>query len=300
MTASKAEFPHLKGKSQEAILAPDAERIRFIQQGTWIGYDRAKEAIEELETLLAYPPTTRMPNMLLVAPSFNGKTSILKHFQAKHPADIDPEGEATICAVVFAESPPKPDISALYSRILEALMAPFKSTARAEDKYAQIKQLFRKMRVRMLILDEIHHLITGSTSRQQEYRNALKSLGNETQIVIVAAGIEDAYNAFNADPQMSSRFTPFELPTWKLDHELARMLATLETRLPLKKPSDLKSEALMLAIYDRSEGTLGDICDLVKVLAVDAIKSGKEQILFDRVGKIRWTPPSRRKQYKRI
>jgi hypothetical protein len=28
-----------------------------------------------------------------------------------------------------------------------------------------------------------------------DFRNALKSLGNETKVVIVAAGIEDAYNA---------------------------------------------------------------------------------------------------------
>ena len=299
MSASKTDFPHLKEKALAVVLAPDADRIKMIQAGTWVGYARAKEAIEELEKLLIYPPTTRMPNMLLVAPSFNGKTSILKHFMGEHPADLDPEGEATICPVVFAESPPKPDISALYSRILESLMAPFKSTARAEDKYSQIKQLFRKMRVRMLILDEIHHLITGSTSRQQEYRNALKSLGNETQIVIIAAGIEDAYNAFNADPQMSSRFTPFDLPRWNKDKELGLLLATLEARLPLKKASGLKSAEMVNSIYDRSEGMLGDICDLVKALAIDAIKSGKEQILFERVNSIRWTPPSQRKQYKR-
>jgi replication-associated recombination protein RarA len=281
------------------VLEPNKDRIKMIQAGTWVGYARAKEALAELETLLDYPPTTRMPNMLLVAPSFNGKTSILEHFVAKHPPDVNPEGEATVCPVVFAESPPKPDIGALYTRILESLMAPFKATARAEDKYSQIKQLFRKMRVRMLILDEIHHLISGSTSRQQEYRNALKSLGNETKIVIVAAGIEDAFNAFNVDPQMTSRFTPFELPRWRKDRELGLLLATLEARLPLKRPSGLKSAELMDAIYDRSEGMLGDICDLVKELAIDAIKSGEEQILFERVKSIRWTPPSQRRQHKR-
>jgi len=151
----------------------------------------------------------------------------------------------------------------------------------------------------MLIVDEIHHLIAGSLNRQQEFRNALKSLGNETMVTIVAAGIEDAYNAFNTDPQMSSRFTPEELPLWKANNEFGSLLATLEMRMPLRQASNLKEPAMMLAIHTRSEGTLGDTCDLVKELAVDAIRSKEERITLERVNALQWVPPSKRKQYRR-
>jgi hypothetical protein len=69
--------------------------------------------------------------------------------------------------------------------------------------------------------------------------------------------------------------------------------------MPLKQPSNLKNPATMLAIHTRSEGTLGDMCDLVKELAVDAIRSKEECITLDRIGALPWVPPSKRKQYRR-
>ena len=131
---------------------------------------------------------------------------------------------------------------------------------------------------RVLIVDEIHHLIAGSLNRQREFRNALKSLGNETKVSIVASGIEEAYNAFNADAQMSSRFMPIEMPRWSAGAELGELLMTLEQRTPLREPSDLHMPGLMMAVLARSESMLGDICDLVKAAAVDAIRSGAESI----------------------
>lgn len=200
----------------------------------------------------------------------------------------------------MVEAPPKPDISDFYTRILDVLMTPYKPTASVSEKYSQIKRLFRQMEVHMLIVDEIHHLIAGSLNRQQEFRSALKSLGNETLVTMVAAGIEDAYNAFNTDPQMSSRFTPEHLPMWKADNEFGSLLATLELRTPLKRPSNLKDPHMMLAIHMRSEGMLGDMCDFVKELAVDAIRSKVEHITLDRIKSLPWVPPSKRKQYQRL
>lgn len=297
---NQGNYPHLNDAARGLINQSDKARIYAIQAGAWLGYRDAKRILERMEELLEYPRITRMPNMLLVAPSFNGKTSILKRFMSMHEPDLDPAGEVTICPVVMVEAPPKPDISDFYTRILDALMTPYKPTASVPEKYSQIKRLFRQMNVRMLIVDEIHHLIAGSLNRQQEFRNALKSLGNETMISIVAAGIEDAYNAFNTDPQMSSRFTPEELPTWRPNNDFGSLLATLELRAPLKLASNLKDPQMMLAIHTRSEGTLGDMCDLVKELAVDAIRTGVELIALDRISTLRWVPPSKRKQYKRL
>lgn len=294
------EYEHLNDKAKALINASDEERIHAIRSGTWLAYQRAKEILARMEDLLAHPRITRMPNMLIVAPSFNGKTSILEHFLALHPPDLDPDDEKTICPVIFVESPSTPNVSDFYTRILDALMAVFKPTAAVQDKNSQIKRLFKQLGVKMLILDEVHHLIAGSMNRQKDFRNALKSLGNETKVVIVVAGIEDAYNAFATDPQMSSRFTPEELPLWKADNDFGSLLVTLERRTPLKKPSNLKSPEKMLAIHTKSEGTLGDMCDLFKELAVDAIRNKTEEITLERISAIHWVPPSRRKQHKRL
>jgi len=299
MMPTAINYSHLSETAKALAERSDEERIYAIREGTWLGYTDAKRILAKMDDLLNYPRITRMPNMLLVAPSFNGKTSILQRFLSLHQPDLDPTNEITICPVVMVEAPPKPDIADFYVRILDVLMTPYKPTASVSEKYSQIKRLFRQMEVRMLIVDEIHHLIAGSLNRQQEFRNALKSLGNETMVTIVAAGIEDAYNAFNTDPQMSSRFTPEELPLWKANNEFGSLLATLEMRMPLRQASNLKDPATMLAIHTRSEGTLGDMCDLVKELAVDAIRSKMERITFERINALQWVPPSKRKQYRR-
>ncbi|MBC3936698.1 TniB family NTP-binding protein [Undibacterium sp. CY7W] len=299
MMSIVSTYSHLSETAKALVERSDEERIYAIREGTWLGYKDAKRILAKMEDLLNYPRITRMPNMLLVAPSFNGKTSILQRFLSLHLPDLDPANEMTICPVIMVESPPKPDISDFYTRILDVLMTPYKPTASVSEKYSQIKRLFRQMEVKMLIVDEIHHLIAGSLNRQQEFRNALKSLGNETMVTIVAAGIEDAYNAFNTDPQMSSRFTPEELPLWKANNEFGSLLATLEMRMPLRLASNLKDPATMLAIHTCSEGTLGDMCDLVKELAVDAIRNKTERITLERVNAMQWVPPSKRKQYRR-
>lgn len=283
----------------EQLLGESAQvRIQAIRAGTWIAYKRAKEILEKMEELLEYPRITRMPNMLLVAPSFNGKTSILERFMSLHPPNLDPQAEATVCPVVMVEAPHTPDVSAFYSRILDVLMARYKPSASIQEKNSQVKHLFNALGVRVLIVDEIHHLIAGSLNRQRDFRNALKSLGNETKISIIAAGIEEAYNAFSADPQMSSRFVPEELPLWRKGKAAGQLLATLERRTPLRKESGLKELAKMSAMCERSEGTLGDMCDLFKVLSVDAIRSGAECITLDRIREINWVPPSKRKGHR--
>ena len=298
-TEVEQAFPHLNDHARSLIELSDTERIQAIRAGSWLPLEHAKSTLARMEELLTYPQVTRMPNLLLVGPSFSGKTSILERFVSLHPPDFDPAAEVTIYPVVKIDAPPKPDISDFYSRILDALMSEYKPTAPSHQKYSQIKVLFRQMQVKVLIIDEIHHLIAGSLNRQREFRNALKSLGNETKVCIVAAGIEEAYNAFNADPQMSSRFVPLTFPNWYISKELGGLLATLERRTPLKQPSQLKSAAMISEIAARSEGTLGDVFDLVKEAAVDAIRSGSEQITIEQLGKLNWTPPSRRKQHRR-
>jgi uncharacterized protein with GYD domain len=291
---------HLAPSVHHVMDLPREERIRHIQQGTWLPLDDTKKALEQMENMLSHPKVPRMPNLLLVGPSFSGKTTILNRFMDLHPPDMDPENSVTTCPVLLVESPPKPDISDFYSRILDATFAPFRHTVPAYQKYLQIKRLFRDMGVRMLMIDEIHHLIAGGANRQKEFRNAIKSMGNEMGVSIVVAGIDDAYNALNLDPQMASRFPPLALTSRWHGEDSQRLLMTLEMRLPLAKPSDLSSEALSQRIASMAEGSLGNICDLCKFASIDAIRSGTEQITLDQIMKLNWVPPSARRKHRPV
>ncbi|NMV41281.1 AAA family ATPase [Ralstonia insidiosa] len=299
MNSMMTQYAHLSPTAQTHLALPDKDRIREIQTGTWLPLDHAKTTLQKLEELLDYPKVTRMPSYLIVGLSYSGKTSILERFRADHLPDMDPHKEVTRCPVVMVDAPPKPDLSDFYSRIMDSLMTPYKPTAPVYEKYSQVKRLFGEMDVRILIIDEIHHLIAGGLTKQREFRNALKSLSNEAKISIVASGIEEAYNAFNSDPQMSSRFVPIEMPSWTPGKQLGTLLMTLERRTPLRKPSGLHYPEMMQAIYVKSESTLGDIFDLVKAAAVEAVRSGEEAITEKLLADLDWVPPSKRKTYRR-
>jgi len=291
---------HLAPSVHHVMDLPREERIRQIQQGSWLPLDDTKKALEQMENMLSQPKVLRMPNLLLVGPSFSGKTTILNKFMDLHPPDMDPENSVTTCPVLLVESPPKPDISDFYSRILDATFSPFRHTAPAHQKYLQIKRLFKDMSVRMLMIDEIHHLIAGGANRQREFRNAIKSLGNEMGVSIVVAGIEEAYNALNLDPQMASRFPPLALTSRWQGSDARRLLKSLEMQLPLAKQSDLSSSKMSQTISSMAEGSLGNICDLCKSAAIDAIQCGTEQITLDQIMRLDWVPPSARRKYRPI
>ena len=47
-------------------------------------YARAEAALSAFEDLLSFPKRTRMPNLLLVGPTNNGKTMIVEKFRRAH------------------------------------------------------------------------------------------------------------------------------------------------------------------------------------------------------------------------
>lgn len=288
-------LPHLNDKTRELLGASEAERIEAIQLGSWIPYTRAKEVLDHMEELFAYPRIDRMPHMLLVGASNNGKTQILKRFLNQHPVDPNPKGEYAVIPVVRIESPSSPDIGEFYDRIFEEINQPYSPRAPVREKEQILFNVLEKVQLKMLLIDEIQHLIAGGQVKQREFRNALKSLGNILKISIVGAGVEEAFNAFNTDPQLSNRFEPEFLPKWKMDREFGILLNTLERRTPLMHPSGLQGNEIARKIYYMSEGILGEIHEVVKRAAVHAIRSKDERITLETLEKIRWTQPSKRK-----
>lgn len=83
---------HLSATAKEFVYLSNDERIEYILRDRWIGYDRANHIIAKLEDLLVHPKIGRMPNMLIIGNTNNGKSRIVKHFVEKHPAVDNPTG----------------------------------------------------------------------------------------------------------------------------------------------------------------------------------------------------------------
>ena len=274
---------HLSNLHPSALAVLDKskqERIRFLDEDKWIGYPKAKETLQQLERLYNMPKKLRMPNMLLYGETNNGKSSIIEHFCKNHI--IENDDESVVIPVVNVMAPEGPDLNALYDAILYEMMVPFASTAKKSKKLHQIQYYFEHTNVRMLIVDEIHNILSGTIGKQKEFMNALKNLNNTLQIPIVLVGIKDALRATSTDAQIKNRFPPTLLPQWKLDQEYLSLLASIEKLLPLKKPSNLaRKKELALEIYNRTDGYIGETLTLLILAAENAINTSTEYISLD-------------------
>jgi DNA polymerase III delta prime subunit len=290
------EANHLTEKSKEALLLSDQARIGYVRRSRWIGYTKAKQIEDKLEDLLSYPSKHRMPNLLIVGDTNNGKTTIINRFCEKHPRDNNECGEAIIVPVLLVEVPPVPDEASLYNAMLEELSAPHKKKDHPDQKRSQVKNISKAICLRLLILDEIHNMLAGNRSQQSGLRNAIKYLGNQLTIPIATVGTKEAFNAIQADDQLANRFEPIELPKWNMNEEYLRLLASFERMLPLWKPSNLTETSLALKLLSMSEGLIGEISSLLTKAAVEAIKNGSECISAKLLDSIDWVQPSKRKQ----
>ena len=85
VTDDGLDLSHLRPAAREVARLPDSERLQHARADRWIGYTRAAEALDQLETLFAWPSRLRMPNLLLTGPTNNGKSMIIEKFRRSHP-----------------------------------------------------------------------------------------------------------------------------------------------------------------------------------------------------------------------
>lgn len=272
---------HLTKAAQECLEGSDNERISFIRGEKWIGYSRAKEVLQRFEDLISQPPIHRMPNILLISESNNGKTVLLDRFQKIHQAYISENEDKVIAPVLTIEAPSGPDEKRLYQKILHKAVVPFRVNHKPEVLFNQVVNVLKSMEVKVLVIDEIHNLLSGRATDRQVFLNALKGFSNQLMISMIVSGTKDAFHVFQSDTQMASRFEPIPLPRWQMDNEYLRLLVSYEKFLPLKNQSNLSDRLLASKIISMTDGTIGGITTLIKDAAVSAIRLGEEKITID-------------------
>lgn len=297
----KNQPAHLDETAKAWLKLGDEERINEIHGERWIGYDKAKEIIARLNRLMVYPKKKRMPNLLIVGDTNNGKTMIVNQFKKQHPDDENPDGDAKIIPVIIVQAPPTADEGRFYSLILTKLKAPFRDSDRSGSKYLQVVHICEQVGLRALIIDEIHDIIAGSRAKQRVFRSAIKQLGNDLQIPIVGVGTREAYNAIRSDDQLANRFDVLELPRWEINDRLPpgedpylRLLTSFERMLPLHNPSHLIKKTIAIKLLSMSEGLIGELSAALNAAAEQAIRTRREKIDLATLEEINWISPSDR------
>jgi len=97
-----------------------------------------------------------------------------------------------------------------------------------------VRVLARQLGVRMLIIDEIHSMLSGTFREQRIFLNALRFLANDLRLPLVCVGTPEAKQALMTDQQLADRFEARELPAWRDDTAFHQFLASFGSSLPLE------------------------------------------------------------------
>ena len=270
------DLSHLHPDIQPVARLSAGERVERIRADRWIGYPKAVEAVDKLEALLGWPRKQRMPNLLLVGPTNNGKSMIIERFRRHHLPVTEPDREHI--PVVSVQMPSEPSPLRFYTAILTALGAPVHPRRRIVDLEQLVLTLLRAVDTRILIIDELHNVLAGRGDSRREFPNLLRFLGNELRIPVVGVGTREAYLAVRSDDQLENRFEPFILPVWKEGDQTRSLLASFAASFPLRRRSVIDTDDMMTYLLARSEGTIGELAHLLTTAAVVAVETGMESI----------------------
>lgn len=274
-------------------------RIDLILKNRWIGYTKSDHILKSMELLLRFPKSGRMQNLLIVGESNNGKTTIAERFLSKNPLYIATQEEpgtghiyeTVIKPVAMIQCPHIPHEKRLYYNILDELNLPYRKTTKVEYLQQQVIGGLIDMQVRVLILDEIHHILSGSGPKQREFLNLLKYLSNEAKISFVALGTNDSRFVFQGDRQLDSRFDRLVLPRWKYDKDFIRLLATIEQILPFGQKKQLTTGDVSKRLFEMSHGIIGEVVKILKLASLSAIENDSETIDVGVLEELKYVSP---------
>jgi hypothetical protein len=288
-------YQHLAETTLKYINLSKEERIHYLKQNRWIGYDRVKKLILKMEDLLRHPDTHRMPNILIKAATNNGKSSVLHRFAELHPIMDDPFEDRLIMPVLSMEIPAGPTPDAIYEGILRKLRLPFRQSYSKALKFEMVKNGVKDFSVKMFCFDELHVIANTTKLVKMQLLDTLKYLSNETGVPIVAAGTVEAHVLLLSDGQLANRFEPYSLPQWQPNEEFQQLIVSFEKLLPLKLASHLENPAIAMRIYSETEGWIGEVQAYLSLAARYAIEKDIEHISDQVLDKIDWMSPTKRR-----
>jgi len=136
---------------------------------------------------------------------------------------------------------------------------------------------------RMLIIDEIQHLLSCSAREHRAALNMVEFLSNDRRISVVPAGTHEALHVMRFDPQIASRFEQMELPVWMESDELRRFVAGYLAMPPIRKNSAAIDQRFIEYVLALTDGVTGRIIDLLRRAAVDALGHKSKSVGIDQL-----------------
>ncbi len=247
----------------------------------WVGYPVGDAGLLRLGELFPTPARVRMPCLLLYGVSGAGKSMLLEKFQRDNNALC--ERRSGRRPIVTAQMPPVPLVRSLYGEIIRSLDAAVSPTMRLHELECTAIAMLRHAAPRMLVIDEIQHLLCCTTRDQRAALNAIKFLANQLRISIVVAGTHESLHVMRFDPQIASRIEQIELPIWNESDDLRRFIAGYLGLLPVRRAPAAINKQFVEYLLELTDGVTGRVIDVLRRAAGQAIADRTRRVGLDQL-----------------
>lgn len=285
-------FLHLSEEARAIVEEPDHVRVAFIRHERFIVHTAVSEVLNEAAWMFG-SESPRAPGLIVSARPGSGKTQLARRLQKIYPPRENEATGITVTPVILISMSGAHDAKAVYGRILDELKVPVSTSTSANAREGLVMDVLNRGRCRILVLDEAQDILHGTRREQQRVLEGLKLIMNSLNLPIIAFGTESAGKAFLSDEHLAARFRETKLPVWKKGDELAGLLKTVSTFLPLRKPSSLLSDEVVSKLLKHSGGVLSPLMRLIQDAAIHAIAEEHEHVDASMIQRaVRSRPPA--------
>lgn len=272
-------------------------KIRSALDSIVVDNPRAAEAHACFEFLMAHGEHQGhgpKRSVLLVGPSQSGKTTILSAFEAsKNTPEKIAEHEIPVLLVSLrANITTKGLAQNILEKIGEYGFQTGAYSGSENQLLSRVNRLLRAAKVKLLILDEFHHILhIESKKAAWAVAETIKLFLIDGCCPVVLSGIEAAKTPFISNRQLAQRAEPIiELHQLDIRDPADRMLflnflklyvAKVETVSGLQNVIGLLDRSTVTAIHATTQGVLGAACNLIKAAVFLALEAGRNHLTVD-------------------
>jgi hypothetical protein len=217
--------------------------------------------------MLTIDSDTAAPCMLVYGLSGLGKSAIIERM--KHHRFVT---QVNILFMEYEKKSPKGFLPQL-ARALDLPLTENRVGATAIRKALALRG------IKVIVVDDIHDVALSAQNVQKTSLAEIRSLVEGPNAVsIIAFGIEGAALALKSDSQLQGRFTLVEFTPWEEDDDYKNFIETIESHLPLKRPSNLSELKIRTYLREKSKGNTRILLKIIRHAAIYAICEETEAI----------------------
>lgn len=228
----------------------------------------------------------------LVGESRVGKTTLLTKLKNKYPAQRNEDG--IIQPVVLCNVAPQPTMRGMALSLLKGLNDPtidFDKTAGERGERAlkakAVKQI-KECGVKAVIFDESQHLARDPNSKSTYAATEwIKTLMDETNVVLIMAGLNSTTNLFEQNEQLlgrcrsTIRLSRFDWESQESISEFRGILLVFQQRMQSLDMPDLTDMDIAFRFYVATGGLIGYLSKLLTQIVWDAVTEKRKIITME-------------------